>query len=206
MGRTAATYTSEKSDTFVVPRKSPNKGHRPAEALEGRNVAKGNANPASAPRTQRRNSCASMGLEGVRKAACRDRRQRFTALLHHITPALLTESFRALSRSAAAGVDGATWRDYEAILPQRVHELHRQIQVGAYRAQPSRRVFIPKSDGRLRPLGIAALEDKIVQQAVVTVLGSIYEADFLGFSYGFPLGAGNTMHSTRSQWDSSDGK
>lgn len=190
MGRTAATYTSEKSDTFVVPRKSPNKGHRPAEALEGRNVAKGNANPASAPRTQRRNSCASMGLEGVRKAACRDRRQRFTALLHHITPALLTESFRALSRSAAAGVDGVTWRDYEAILPQRVHELHRQIQVGAYRAQPSRRVFIPKSDGRLRPLGIAALEDKIVQQAVVTVLGSIYEADFLGFSYGFRPGRG----------------
>ena len=190
IGRTAATYTSEKSDTFVVPRKSPNKGHRPAEALEGRNVAKGNANPAPAPRTQRRNSCASMGLEGVRKAACRDRRQRFTALLHHITPALLTESFRALSRSAAAGVDGVTWRDYEAILPQRVHELHRQIQVGAYRAQPSRRVFIPKSDGRLRPLGIAALEDKIVQQAVVTVLGSIYEADFLGFSYGFRPGRG----------------
>lgn len=190
MGRTPVVHAGEKSDTFVVPGKSPNKGRSPAEAVEGRSVAKGNANPAPAPRTQSRTSGASMGLEGVRKAACRDRRQRFTALLHHITPGLLTESFQALSRSAAAGVDGVTWRDYEAILPRRVHELHRQIQVGAYRAQPSRRVFIPKSDGRLRPLGIAALEDKVVQQAVATVLSTIYEADFLGFSYGFRAGRG----------------
>lgn len=131
-----------------------------------------------------------MGLEGVRNAARRDRRQRFTALLHHITPRLLVESFYALKRNAAAGVDGVTWRDYEKILPQRIQELHRQIHVGAYRAKPSRRVFIPKSDGRLRPLGIAALEDKVVQQAVVTVLSAIYEEDFLGFSYGFRSGRG----------------
>ena len=180
----------EKSDTFVVPRKSSNKGRTPAETVEGRNVAKGNTDQAPAPRTQSRKLCASMGLEGVRIAACRDRRQRFTALLHHLTPRLLVESFYALKRHAAAGVDGVTWREYEVILPRRVRELHRQIHVGAYRAQPSRRVFIPKSDGRLRPLGIAALEDKIVQQAVVTVLNMIYEQDFLGFSYGFRRGRG----------------
>jgi group II intron reverse transcriptase/maturase len=189
-GRNLAIDMDEKSDTFVVPRKSPNKGSVPAEAMEGRSVAKGNADQSPAPRTPGRISCASMGLKGVRNAACRDRRQRFTALLHHITPTLLTESFYALKRNAAAGVDGVTWREYGAILPQRVHELHRQIHVGSYRARPSRRVFIPKSNGQLRPLGIAALEDKIVQQAVVTVLSAIYEQDFLGFSYGFRPGRG----------------
>src|SRR5262249_13759763 len=129
-------------------------------------------------------------LEGVRKAARRDRRQRFTALLHHLTPTLLVESFYALKRNAAAGVDGVTWEEYEAILPTRVDELHRQIHVGAYRAQPSRRVFIPKSDGRQRPLGIASVEDKMVQQAVATILSTIYEEDFLSFSYGFRRGRG----------------
>lgn len=188
--RNLAVYADEKSDTFVVPTKSPNKGKVPAEAMEGRSVAKGNTDQPPAPRTPSRTSCASMGLEGVRNAASRDRRQRFTALLHHLTPTLLTESFYALKRNAAAGVDGVTWREYEALLPQRVHELHRQIHVGSYRARPSRRVFIPKSDGQLRPLGIAALEDKIVQQAVVTVLNAIYEQDFLGFSYGFRRGRG----------------
>jgi retron-type reverse transcriptase len=112
--------------------------------MEGRGAAKGNTERSPAPRTQSRTSCASTGLQGVRIAARRDRRQRFTALLHHITPALLSESFQALKRDAAAGVDGVTWREYEAVLPQRIHELHRQIQVGAYRAQPSRRVYIPK--------------------------------------------------------------
>jgi group II intron reverse transcriptase/maturase len=115
---------------------------------------------------------------------------RFTALLHHITPSLLAESFYALQRNAAAGVDGVTWREYEPILSERVHELHRQIHTGGYRVQPSRRVFIPKADGRQRPLGIAALEDKIVQQAVSTILGAVYEEDFLGFSYGFRRGRG----------------
>ncbi|MDP2788196.1 MAG: group II intron reverse transcriptase/maturase [Pseudomonadota bacterium] len=131
-----------------------------------------------------------MGLEGIRKAAKRDRRMKFTALLHHITPSLLVESFYDLKRNAAAGVDGVTWRDYEEVLYTRVHELHREIHTGAYRAQASRRVYIPKADGKLRPLGIAAVEDKIVQQAVVKVLNMIYEEDFLGFSYGFRPGRG----------------
>jgi RNA-directed DNA polymerase len=130
------------------------------------------------------------GLERVRETAKRDRRLKFTALLHHITPALLVESFYDLNRTAAVGVDGVTWQDYEAILQERVHELHRQIHTGAYRAQASRRTYIAKADGKLRPLGIAAVEDKIVQQAVVKVLSAIYEEDFLGFSYGFRPGRG----------------
>jgi retron-type reverse transcriptase len=113
---------------------------------------------------------------------------RFTALLHHITPTLLFESFYALKHDAAAGVDGVTWQEYEEELHERVHTLHRQIHVGGYRATPSRRVLIPKADGRQRALGIASLEDKIVQQAVVTVMSMIYEEDFLGFSYGFRPG------------------
>jgi len=110
--------------------------------------------------------------------------------MHHITPQLLVDSFYSLQRKAAAGVDGVTWREYEKILPQRVAELHRMVHSGAYRATPSRRVYIPKADGRQRPLGIASIEDKIVQQAVVTVLSAIYEVDFLGFSYGFRPGRG----------------
>jgi retron-type reverse transcriptase len=120
-----------------------------------------------------------MGLEGVREIARRNKRERFTALLHHVTPSLLVESFHALRKNAAAGVDGVTWREYEQILYTRVHELHREIHSGAYRAQPSRRVFIPKADGKQRPLGIASLEDKVVQQAVSTVLSAIYEEDFI---------------------------
>ena len=147
-------------------------------------------NRTPAPRTQSRTSCASMGLERVREAARRNRRLRFTALLHHITPQLLVDSFYSLQRNAAAGVDGVTWREYEKILAQRVPMLHRMIHTGAYRATPSRRVYIPKADGRQRPLGIASIEDKIVQQAVVTVLSAIYEEDFLGFSYGFRAGRG----------------
>ena len=188
--RNPAIHTDEKSDTLKVPKKPPNKGSRPAEAVEGRGVAKGNADRTPAPRTLSRTSCASMGLEGVREAARRNKRLRFTALLHHITPSLLVDSFYALQRNAAAGVDRVTWREYEPILHERVNDLHRRIHTGAYRAQPSRRVFIPKADGRQRPLGIASLEDKIVQQAVVTVLSAIYEEDFLGFSYGFRRGRG----------------
>jgi len=180
----------EKSDTPIVPGKLPNNGDDPAEATEGRGVTRGNANGNPACRTQSRDKCASTGLEGVREAARRNGKLRFTALLHHVTPSLLVESFYALRRQAAAGVDGVTWRDYEEQLYGRVHELHREIQSGAYRAQPSRRVYIPKADGRLRPLGIAALEDKLVQQAVSTVLSAIYEQDFLGFSYGFRQGRG----------------
>ena len=188
--RNPAIDAGEKSDTPIVPKKLPNKGDDPAEVMEGRGVAKGNANETPAPRTQCRDKSASMGLEGVREAARRNRKLRFTALLHHVTPSLLVESFYVLRKQAAAGVDGVTWHDYESQLYGRVHELHREIQTGAYRAQPSRRVYIPKADGKLRPLGIAALEDKIVQQAMTTVLSAIYEQDFLGFSYGFRQGRG----------------
>jgi RNA-directed DNA polymerase len=109
-------------------------------------------------------------------------------LLHHVTPDLLRRSYETLKKDAAPGVDGVTWREYETGLEDRLIDLHRRVHRGAYRAQPSRRVYIPKADGRQRPLGIAALEDKIVQQAVVTVLNQIYEADFRGFSYGFRPG------------------
>ncbi|WP_346265843.1 reverse transcriptase domain-containing protein [Pseudomonas syringae] len=121
---------------------------------------------------------------------------QFTALLHHVTPQLLAQSFYALCRDAAVGVDGMSWREYEEGLLQRVSDLHARLHSGAYRATPSWRVYIPKADGRLRPLGIASLKDKIVQQAVVTVLNVIYEEDFLGFSYGFRPG--------RSQHDALD--
>ncbi|ASP95387.1 group II intron reverse transcriptase/maturase [Sinorhizobium meliloti] len=180
----------EKSDTPIVPQKLPNKGDDPAEAMEGRGVIGGNAFETPACRTQSRIKHASMGIEGVREAAKRDPKMRFTALMHHITPTLLVKSFHALRKQAASGVDGVTWYDYEKTLEGRVHELHREIQSGAYRAQPSRRVYIPKDDGRLRPLGIAALEEKVVQMAVTTVLNAIYEQDFLGFSYGFRQGRG----------------
>jgi RNA-directed DNA polymerase len=180
----------EKSDALILPGKPSNKGEQPAERVEGRSAAKGNADQDPAPRTQSRTSRASTGLEGVRQAARRNRRLRFTALLHHITPQLLVDSFYSLQREAAAGVDGVTWREYEKILSQRVTEMQRMIHSGTYRATPSRRVYIPKADGRQRPLGIASIEDKIVQQAVVTVLSAIYEEDFLGFSYGFRPGRG----------------
>lgn len=184
------TDVSEKSDRSILPEKPPNNGHIPAEVVEGRDRAKGNADKAPTPRTQSRTGRVSMGLEGVRKAACREHRLRFTALLHHITPALLEESFYALRKNAAAGVDGVRWREYEAILRQRLADLHGEIHAGRFRANPSRRVMIPKANGKQRPLGIASLEDKIVQQAVVTVLAAVYEEDFLGFSYGFRRGRG----------------
>ncbi|MFW2454523.1 group II intron reverse transcriptase/maturase [Methyloversatilis discipulorum] len=186
--RNPAIDAVEKSDAPVVPKKRPNKG-QPAEDVEERGAAKGNADESPACRTPGRGN-ALTGLERVRETARRERRLKFTALLHHITPSLLVESFYDLKRTAAAGVDGVTWQDYESVLDGRVHELHRQIHTGAYRAQASRRVFIPKADGKLRPLGIAAVEDKIVQQAVVKVLSAIYETDFLGFSYGFRPGRG----------------
>jgi RNA-directed DNA polymerase len=126
----------------------------------------------------------SQGLAGVRRAAKARKGEKFTALLHHLTTGLLRDSFYALKREAAPGVDGVKWEEYETGLEDRLEDLHSRVHRGAYRAQPSRRVYIPKADGRQRPLGIAALEDKIVQQAVVTILNQIYEVDFLGFSYG----------------------
>jgi group II intron reverse transcriptase/maturase len=193
--RNPVVNAEEKSDTPILPLKPPNKGAEPAEVVEGRGVVKGNTNRVPAPRTQSRTSRASKGLEGVREAARRDRRLRFTALLHHITPELLRESFYTLKRQASVGVDGVSWKEYERVLQDRLPGLHRKIHTGAYRAL-SRRVYIPKADGRQRPLGIASVEDKVVQQAVATVLSAIYELDFLGFSYGFRQG--------RSQHDALD--
>ena len=130
----------------------------------------------------------SQGLERVREAARRDASLRFTNLLHHITEQLLREAYEALNPKAAPGVDGVTWAEYGEGLENRLRDLHGRVHRGSYKAQPSARTYIPKADGHMRPLGIAALEDKIVQQAVVWVLQAIYEEDFLGFSYGFRPG------------------
>jgi group II intron reverse transcriptase/maturase len=130
----------------------------------------------------------SQRLRGVRQAAQDRKQERFTALLHHLTVDLLRDSFFALKRKAAPGVDGVTWQEYASGLEDRLADLHGRVQRGAYRAQPSRRVYIRKADGRPRPLGVAALEDKLVQHAVVTILNQIYEVDFKGFSYGFRPG------------------
>ena len=181
-----------KSDGRVVPRKPPNNDAplASAEAVEGRRSTSGNTDGPVASRTQRREDNASPGLSRVREAARRDRRAKFTALLHHVTVEQLGVSFYALKRGAAPGIDGVTWDQYREGLEDRLADLHRRVHVGTYRAQPSKRAYIPKPDGRMRPLGIAALEDKIVQHAVVQVLNAIYENDFLGFSYGFRPGRG----------------
>jgi RNA-directed DNA polymerase len=166
----------------------PNKGGQPsAEAGEGRAWAKENVAQSNTSPTQS-GERVSQGLRGVRQVAKARKQERFTALLHHLTVALLRDSFYALKRQAAPGVDGVTWQEYETGLAGRLADLHGRVHRGAYRAQPSRRVYIPKADGRQRPLGVAALEDKIVQQAVVTILNQIYEVDFQGFSYGFRPG------------------
>ncbi|MDA1315947.1 MAG: group II intron reverse transcriptase/maturase [Acidobacteria bacterium] len=163
------------------------RGQPSAEAVEGSALTKENTEQPNAGRTQSRETVSS-GLSRVRQAALGGKQKQFTALLHHLTVDLLRESYYALQRAAAPGVDGVRWKEYEAGLEQRLKELHGRVHRGAYRAQPSRRVYIPKADGRQRPLGIAALEDKIVQQAVVAVLNQIYEVDFRGFSYGFRPG------------------
>ena len=181
-------YDQGKSDPPIVPGKSPNKAGRPAaEAMEGRGGAKGNAGQQSTRQTQSWVGV-SQALDRIRQAARRDRKARFTALLHHVTVDLLRWAFLQLRRKAAPGADGVTWAQYEAGLEENLRDLHVRVQRGAYRAWPSRRQYIPKPDGRRRPLGVAALEDKIVQRAVVEVLNAIYETDFLGFSYGFRPG------------------
>jgi RNA-directed DNA polymerase len=175
----------EKSDSAIVAKKPPNKAGKPAaEAVEPRAGTKGNTGQHSTRRTQIRESV-SQALERVRKAARQRKKEKFTALLHHISVETLEVAFYALKRKAAPGVDGVTWQEYEADLERRLIDLHGRIHRGAYRPQPSRRTYIPKVDGRQRPLAIAALEDKIVQGATVLVLNAIYEEDFLGFSYGF---------------------
>lgn len=178
------------SHDCVVPAKAPNKDlRRSAEGPEGRRSIEENTEKANPSRIQGR-EIGSRGLLGVREAAKRDKKLRFTALLHHVTEELLLDSYHALNKQAAPGVDRVTWREYEQGVEARIKDLHGRVQRGAYRAKPSRRMYIQKSDGRQRPLGIAALEDKIVQQAVVTVLNAIYEEDFMGFSYGFRPGKG----------------
>ena len=181
-------HVDGKSDGRVVPTKCPNKSGNPlAEGMEGRRSAEENTEQTTASQTQSWNDALS-GLRGVREAARRDKRSKFTALLHHVSVQLLEYGFYALKRDAAPGVDGVTWKEYETGLRERLKDLHSRVHRGTYRAQPSKRAYIPKEDGRQRPLGIAALEDKIVQYAVVTVLNQIYEEDFLGFSYGFRPG------------------
>jgi len=171
-----------------VPMNCSNKDGRPsAESKEGRPLIEENTLQSNTSPTQS-GERVSQGLAGVRKAARERKKMKFTALLHHLTVELLTESFYALKRKGAPRVDGVTWQEYETGLAGRLVDLHSRVHRGAYRAQPSRRVFIEKSDGRQRPLGVAALEDKVVQQAVVTILNQIYEEDFRGFSYGFRPG------------------
>src|SRR5678815_129832 len=187
-------HDSGKSDDRVVPTNDPNNGARaaPAEDREGRRSTKENTEPSASPRTQGRSGSAgeSRGLLGVREAARRDKRLRFTALLHHVSVARLRASFFALKREAVPGVDGVTWRQYFTDHDTRLATLHERVHRGTYRAQPSKRAYIAKADGRQRPRGIAALEDKIVQHAVAAELSQVYEADFVGFSYGFRRGRG----------------
>ena len=184
------------SDGPVVPEKRPNNAQGGvAEAVEERGPAEENADGATRP-GHRAGLSVSSGLDRVRQAASRDKDVRFTALLHHVDVDRLRGAYRALNPKAATGVDGVSWKEYGQDLEDNLQDLHARLHRGAYRAKPSRRVFIRKPDGRLRPLGVAALEDKILQRALVEVLNVIYEHDFLGFSYGFRPG--------RSQHDALD--
>ena len=186
-----------KSDRSIVPERSPNKTSTPvAEGKEGRDLAKGNRRQQNTQRTQSRGSVPS-ALERVRAVARKDKGTRFTALLHHVYDLeMLRWAYFQLKKEAAPGVDGETWRHYGESLDERLHDLSHRLQRGAYRARPVRRTYIPKADGRQRPLGVTALEDKLVQRAVVEVLNAIYEEDFADFSYGFRPG--------RSQHDALD--
>ena len=177
-----------KSYSPVVPTKPPNKAVA-AEAVEERGLAKGNT-AGKARSGHRAGTRVSPALDRVRQVAERNKEVKFTALLHHVTVESLRNAYRAIRPQAAPGVDGQTWEAYGQNLEENLLSLHQRLHSGAYRAKPSRRVYIPKADGRLRPLGIASVEDKIAQRAVVEVLNSIYETDFLGFSYGFRPGRG----------------
>ena len=179
----------EKSDFAIVAGKPTNKAERAAEPVERRAGAKRNAGQQSTRRTQSRVRV-SQALERVRQAARQRKKEKFTALLHHISIDHLEEAFFELKEDAAPGVDELTWRAYEAELEHKLEDLHARLHRGAYRALPSRRVYIPKPDGRQRPLAVAALEDKVVQRATAAVLSAIYEEDYLGFSYGFRPGRG----------------
>ena len=183
------TNDAGKSDSLEVPRKSPNNaGQLVAEAMEGRGLVKGNPTESNTHRTQSRDSVPS-ALERIRQAARKDRKQRFTSLLHHVYDIdRLRAAYLATKRDAAAGIDGVTWRHYGETLEANLQGLSARLARGAYQAKPVRRAYIPKADGRLRPLGVPTLEDKVVQRAVAEVCSAIFEADFLGFSYGFRPG------------------
>ncbi len=177
-----------KSDGCVVPAKLPNNAGVPvAEVVEGRRPAEGNAASKTRPGL-RAGSGAPSALDRVRDRAVQDKGTRFTALLHHVDVDRLRTAYWAINPRAASGVDDVTWSTYAQDLEGNLQDLHRRVHCGGYRAKPTRRAYIPKHDGRLRPLGIAALEDKILQRAVVEVLNGIYETDFVGFSYGFRPG------------------
>jgi len=177
-----------KSDGPIVPRKSPNKADEAAEGMEGRGPTKGSSQEQNTCRTLSRISVTS-ALKRIRQISEKDRRTRFTSLYHHIwSDAALRDAFYRLKRDAAPGVDGVTWTEYNAELEQNLADLSNRLRKGAYRAHPVRRVFIPKTDGTKRPLGVTTLEDKIVQNATVAVLNAIYEPLFVGFSYGFRPG------------------
>jgi RNA-directed DNA polymerase len=178
----------EKSDRLVVPvNPSNNAGTPAAEAGEGSGLGKENATSKTDP-GRRAGLSSQSALDRVRRVAKQDNDARFTALLHHVDVDRLRAAYFALRPKAAPGVDGVTWADYGQDLEDNLKDLHARVHRGAYRARPSRRVYIPKADGRQRPLGVAALEDKLLQRAVVEVLNAIYETDFLGFSYGFRPG------------------
>lgn len=185
-------HANRKSDGGIVPAKSVNKGgaEPPAESTEGSAPTNRNAKQTVSHRTPSRKHCGLRGLPRVREAAQKDGTLKFTALLHHVNEDCLYKAFYNLRKSAAVGVDDETWYGYERNVEANIADLHGRVHRGAYRAKPSKRIWIPKSDGRQRPIGIAALEDKIVQQAVVWVLREIYEPAFLRFSYGFRPGQG----------------
>ncbi len=197
-------HGSGKSDEAIVAQKRANKPNAPqvdlwaggAEPVEPRASTKRNANQQSISRTQSRAHEMSQELERVRQRARKDKKVRFTALQHHLSVERLRQSFFGLKKQAAPGVDGMVWKEYAEHLEVNLQRLYERVQRGTYRAKPSRRVYIPKADGKERPLGVASLEDKLVQGAVTEVLNAIYETDFLGFSYGFRAG--------RSQHDALD--
>ena len=195
-GRNPVMDGRRKSDGPVVPAKLSNKAvDAAAEMVEGRGPGKGNATSETRP-GRRAGLSVSSDLDRVRQVARKDKDARFTALLHHVSVDRLEAAYRAIRPGAAPGVDGVTWKDYGQDLEENLRDLHARVHRGAYRARPSRRVYIPRPDGRQRPLGVGSLEDKIVQRAMAEVLNAIYECDFLGFSYGFRPG--------RSQHDALD--
>jgi group II intron reverse transcriptase/maturase len=181
-------YEDGKSDIPVVPAKPPNKAVRAvAEAVEERGMAEGNTDSTTRPGRSAGQGVTN-GLDRVREVARRDKDAKFTALLHHVDLSRLWRAYVAMSPKASPGVDGVTWTAYGEHLRENLEDLLNRVHSGAYRPSPSRRAYIPKADGRLRPLGIVTLEDKIVQRAVVEVLNAVYEEDFCGFSYGFRPG------------------